>query len=234
MNDRPCVIEAHQVVRNFRMGSNVVNVLRGVNCCIYENEIVCIVGPSGVGKSTLLHILGLLDSPTSGGILLKGQDTASFSSEERALIRNRTFGFVFQAYHLLPEFTVLENVLMPAWVGNRWWSWRRKKRELKRKALTLLEELGLQGRLKHRPTQLSGGEKQRVAIARALINDPEIIFCDEPTGNLDSEASAQIKELLIRLRQEKKVTIIVVTHNQELAKIGDRILPMKDGKILEE
>jgi lipoprotein-releasing system ATP-binding protein len=234
MNDRPCVIEAHQVVRNFRMGSNVVNVLRGVNCRIYENEIVCIVGPSGVGKSTLLHILGLLDSPTSGGILLKGQDTASFSSEESALIRNRTFGFVFQAYHLLPEFTVLENVLMPAWVGNRWWSWRRKKRELKRKALTLLEELGLQGRLKHRPTQLSGGEKQRVAIARALINDPEIIFCDEPTGNLDSEASAQIKELLIRLRQEKKVTIIVVTHNQELAKIGDRILPMKDGKILEE
>lgn len=202
-----------------------LNVLRGVSLNINQGEIVSISGPSGSGKSTLLHILGTLDKPDSGVITLDNKSLADMSPKALAGFRNRNIGFVFQFHHLLPEFTALENVCIPGWIAGR------SKKQVAEKALNLLSLLGLSERTENKPQQLSGGEQQRVAVARALINDPKIIFADEPSGNLDSSNARELHDLFFRLRKEFKQTFLIVTHNEELAQMSDRILHMKDGKI---
>ena len=201
-------------------------VLRGVNIEIKKAEIVSIVGSSGAGKSTLLHILGTLDKADSGSIFLENQHIEALSGKKLAAFRNKYIGFVFQFHHLLPEFTALENVCIPGWIAGR------KKKEIVEKATKLLITLGLSGRLDNKPQQLSGGEQQRVAVARALINDPSIIMADEPTGNLDSTNAKELHKLFISLRDEFQQTFLIVTHNEELAHMSDRILHMKDGNII--
>lgn len=201
-------------------------VLKGVDLNIKKGEIVSIVGPSGSGKSTLLHILGTLDKPDKGELLIDGKKINFVSDKQVAAFRNAHIGFVFQFHHLLPEFTAVENVSIPAWIAGK------KKKEITDKAVMLLESLGLGNRLEHKPQALSGGEQQRVAVARALINDPKIIFADEPTGNLDSANAKELHQLFFNLRQQFNQTFLIVTHNEELATMSDRILHMKDGKIV--
>lgn len=203
-------------------------VLKEVSLKIDKGEFLSIVGPSGAGKSTLLHILSGLDEPTQGSVFLDDFCLSTLDDMEKAMVRNTRFGFVFQFYHLLHEFNALENVLMPGLLKKG-----SDTKELKNKALELLGDLGLSERVKHRPSELSGGEQQRVAIARALMNDPEILFCDEPTGNLDHGSGKQISEMLLRLNQTKKTTVVIVTHSRELAAGSHRILNIFDGRITE-
>ncbi|MBO9198932.1 MULTISPECIES: ABC transporter ATP-binding protein [Niastella] len=201
-------------------------VLKGVDLEIKQGEIASIVGPSGSGKSTLLHILGTLDKPDKGEVLV-GNERINFLNEKRmAAFRNKHVGFVFQFHHLLPEFTALENVCIPGWMAGR------SKKEVADHALSLLQMLGLEKRIDNKPNQLSGGEQQRVAVARALINKPAIIFADEPTGNLDSANARELHQLFFTLRQQFNQTFLIVTHNEELAQMSDRLLHMKDGKIV--
>ena len=225
------ILQAVDVHKSYRVGRERLHVLRGVNLSVKTGEILAVVGASGVGKSTLLHILGALDEPDQGRVLYDGQEVFKLSHAKQDAIRNRTFGFVFQFYYLLPEFTALENVLMPAMVGRGVVGWLRSRRRLRRKATELLERLGLGGRLRHRPSQLSGGEEQRVAIARALINAPSVLFCDEPTGNLDENTSVEIMDTLIGLNRETGQTTVIVTHDASLAKRADRVVRMHDGKV---
>lgn len=201
-------------------------VLKGVDLEIRKGEIVSIAGPSGSGKSTLLHILGTLDTPTQGQIYLDNKPLLQLKGKAMAAFRNRHMGFVFQFHHLLPEFTAIENVCIPGWIAGR------GKREVMQRAEELLHTLGLSGRMNNKPTQLSGGEQQRVAVARALINGPDIVFADEPTGNLDSANARELHQLFFELREKMKQTFLIVTHNEELAGMSDRILHMKDGKII--
>jgi lipoprotein-releasing system ATP-binding protein len=200
-------------------------VLKGVDIDIHPGEIVSMVGPSGSGKSTLLHILGTLDEPAEGEIFLEQQSVNRLKGRSLAAFRNRHIGFVFQFHHLLPEFSALENVCIPGWIAGR------KKTEVIEKAKQLLETLGVSHRLEHKPGALSGGEQQRVAVCRALINDPDIVFADEPTGNLDSSHAKELHELFFDLRKKFNQTFLIVTHNEELAKMSDRVLHMKDGRI---
>ena len=200
-------------------------VLKGVNIDIARGEIVSIAGPSGSGKSTLLHILGTLDIPDKGEVCLQGKKVNELKGKLLASFRNNHIGFVFQFHHLLPEFTALENVCIPAWISGR------KKKETEERAKTLLNTLGVGERLEHKPNALSGGEQQRVAVARALINNPDIIFADEPTGNLDSANARELHQLFFDLRNQFSQTFLIVTHNEELAQMSDRILHMKDGKM---
>jgi lipoprotein-releasing system ATP-binding protein len=202
-----------------------LQVLKGVDIAIAEGEIVSIVGSSGAGKSTLLHILGTLDKADKGEISLKNQRIDVLRGNKLAAFRNRQIGFVFQFHHLLPEFTAVENVSIPGWIAGG------KKRETLQKAVELLKNLGLGDRLQHKPQQLSGGEQQRVAVARALINNPAIIMADEPTGNLDSANAQALHQLFIDLRNRFNQTFLIVTHNDELAKMSDRVLYMKDGRM---
>ncbi|HNU88446.1 MAG TPA: ABC transporter ATP-binding protein [Ferruginibacter sp.] len=201
-------------------------VLKGVDISVTKGEIVSIVGSSGAGKSTLLHILGTLDQADTGKIVMNGQHIETLSGKKLAAFRNKHIGFVFQFHHLLPEFTALENVCIPGWVAGT------KKKEVVTKARELLKTLGLGERLENKPQQLSGGEQQRVAVARALINGPAIVMADEPTGNLDSSNARELHQLFIDLRDQFDQTFLIVTHNEELAKMSDRILHMKDGKII--
>ena len=203
-----------------------LKVLRGVGVTISQGEIVSIVGPSGSGKSTLLHILGTLDRADSGTLSLDNKNLSELSARALAGFRNRNIGFVFQFHHLLPEFTALENVSIPGWIAGR------NKKAVTEKAASLLALLGLADRSNNKPQQLSGGEQQRVAVARALVTDPKIIFADEPTGNLDSANARELHDLFFRLRKEFKQTFLIVTHNEELAQMSDRILHMKDGVIV--
>lgn len=200
-----------------------LTVLKGVDMSISKGEIVSIVGSSGAGKSTLLHILGTLDKADKGQVILNGQHLESLNGRKLAAFRNKHIGFVFQFHHLLPEFSALENVCIPGWIAGY------KKKEVVIKATELLKTLGLANRLENKPNQLSGGEQQRVAVARALINNPSIIMADEPTGNLDSANARELHELFIDLRNKFDQTFLIVTHNEELAKMSDRILIMKDG-----
>jgi lipoprotein-releasing system ATP-binding protein len=200
-----------------------LTVLKGVDINIGKGEIVSIVGSSGAGKSTLLHILGTLDKADEGRISLNGQQLEQLSGRKLAAFRNKHIGFVFQFHHLLPEFTALENVCIPGWIAGH------KKKEVVIKAMELLKTLGLGDRLENKPQQLSGGEQQRVAVARALINSPAIVMADEPTGNLDSANAKELHQLFIDLRNKFNQTFLIVTHNEELAKMSDRILLMKDG-----
>lgn len=202
-----------------------LQVLKGVDIEINEGEIVCIVGSSGAGKSTLLHILGTLDAPDSGEIFLNNTALHNLKNKKLADFRNHHIGFVFQFHHLLPEFTALENVCIPSWIAGN------SKKQTEQQAIELLTTLGLKERLNNKPQALSGGEQQRVAVARALINKPAIVFADEPTGNLDSVHAKELHELFVDLRNQFKQTFLIVTHNEEMAQMSDRILHMKDGKI---
>ncbi len=210
-------------VTNIHKSYGNVNVLKGVNLHIKKGEIVSIVGKSGAGKSTLLHILGTLDHPDTGELIIDGEKVFDLSTKKLAAYRNKHIGFIFQFHHLLPEFTALENVCIPAFIHHE------SVASAEKKAKEILDYLGLSHRLQHKPSQLSGGEQQRVAVARALINAPGIIFADEPSGNLDSVSSKELHQLLFQLRDDFQHTFVIVTHNDELAKMSDRILEMKDG-----
>jgi lipoprotein-releasing system ATP-binding protein len=202
-----------------------LEVLKGVDIHIKKSEVVSIVGSSGAGKTTLLTILGTLDKPSSGEIVFNGINITSLTEKKLAAFRNQHIGFVFQFHHLLPEFTAIENICIPAFIN------KISKKEAELKANKLLDLLGLTHRINHKPSELSGGEQQRVAVARALINNPKVIFADEPSGNLDSENAKNLHQLFFKLRDELKQTIVVVTHNETLASMADRKLIMKDGQI---
>ena len=207
-----------------------LHVLKGVNLSISESEVISVVGASGAGKTTLLQILGTLDKPDytkNTALVINGEPTEVLNHKELAKFRNKNIGFIFQFHQLLHEFTALENVCIPAFINNI------SKAEAENRAKDLLDYLGLKARIHHKPNSLSGGEQQRVAVARALINQPKIIFADEPSGNLDSESAEQLHNLFFKLRDEFKQTFIIVTHNQDLANMADRKLTMVDGKILE-
>lgn len=203
-----------------------LQVLKGIDLVIQQGEVVSIVGSSGAGKTTLLQLLGTLDSPDSGTVLLNDINPFALTSNGLAEFRNTQIGFVFQFHQLLPEFTAIENVMMPALIGGK------SKSEVQNRASFLLERLGLKDRMAHQPAALSGGEQQRVAVARALMNQPQIIFADEPSGNLDSKNAAELHELFFQLREEFGQTFVIVTHNQELAKMADRSIVMADGKLI--
>ncbi len=220
-------LKAEALFKSYKNDSESLEVLRGINLTVAHNEFLAIQGPSGAGKSTLLHIIGGLDNPTRGEVFFDGANIYGFNENERADFRNRKIGFVFQFYHLLPELNVLENIMLPAVLTS--WQERTKVRD---QARSIAESLGLSGRLEHRPNQLSGGEQQRAAIARALINKPQVLLCDEPTGNLDSDNGAKILELLKILNAEDGVTVVMVTHNKEIASCADRVIYLKDGLIL--
>lgn len=214
-------------IRNIEKSYGTLNVLKGIDLTIGEGEIISIVGASGAGKSTLLHILGTLDNADQGEYSFKGEKINGYSEKKLSQFRNQHIGFVFQFHQLLPEFTALENVCMPALIGGK------KMNEVKERALELLRFLNVEGRAQHKPSELSGGEQQRVAVARALINNPEIIFADEPSGNLDSANAKELHQLFFRLRDEFKQSFVIVTHNEELADMADRKLVMQDGKIVQ-
>ncbi len=218
------LLEAVSVSKTYTTNIKTVRVLHEICLKIYKKEALCIMGSSGAGKSTLLHILGTLDKPTNGKVLYDGEDVYSFDSEKLARFRNKTVGFVFQAYHLLKEFTALENVMLPAQIANEF--------NIKDRAMELLESLGLDHRKNHLPKELSGGEQQRVAIARALMQSPDILFSDEPTGNLDSRNEEIIKNMLLELNSKMGITLVVVTHDLGFSKMFPRVLNMKDGKWL--
>jgi ABC-type antimicrobial peptide transport system, ATPase component len=213
---------------NIHKRYGAVQVLKGVDIEIRKGEVASIVGPSGSGKSTLLHILGTLDKADTGQVKMNETMISTLTGNKLAAFRNKHIGFVFQFHHLLPEFTALENVCIPGWLAGR------KKAEVKEKAEGLLRLLGLSARLENKPNEMSGGEQQRVAVARALINNPGIVFADEPTGNLDSANAQELHRLFFDLRDQFNQTFLIVTHNEELAKLSDRVLFMKDGKIVDK
>ncbi|OGW52487.1 MAG: ABC transporter ATP-binding protein [Nitrospirae bacterium RBG_13_43_8] len=229
------LINTVQLKKSFVTKAGELQVLKGIDLSINEGEMVSIVGASGVGKSTLLYILGALDRPTSGEVFFDEIDIFSLNEDSLAAFRNETVGFVFQFHHLLPEFTALENVMMPGLInmGSRGQGVKGPgHKEIVTKAKRLLDEMGLTARREHRPGELSGGEQQRVAVARALLLEPKIVFGDEPTGNLDTETGDELFNLLVELNKEKGITFIIVTHNESLSKRCHRTLRMVDGKIV--
>lgn len=213
--------------QNIQKSYGALKVLKGINIEIGKGEVVSIVGSSGAGKSTLLHILGTLDQPDSGQLWINNEEISKLGGKALAKFRNQHIGFVFQFHHLLPEFTALENVCIPAYLAGT------SKKDAEARAMQLLGMLGLEARAQHKPNELSGGEQQRVAVARALINNPSIVLADEPSGNLDSDNSRDLHQLFFRLRDELGQTFIIVTHNQDLANMADRKLVMKDGNFVE-
>lgn len=220
------LLEAKNIYKSFRNNSNnILEVLKNVNLSVLENKISIIVGASGSGKSTLLHILSGLDEPDSGEVIFMGNNIHKFKGDELSYFRNKNIGFVFQFHHLLPEFTAVENVAIPYMVDGK-----NLKKALKRSE-EVLNLVGMSDRLNHKPAELSGGEQQRVAIARAMVNDPKVIFADEPTGNLDSKNSESIHELFLKLRDELGKTFVIVTHNTQLIQLADIIFEIKDGMI---
>ena len=220
------MIEARGLRKVYKNGAKELEVLKGIDLKVGRSEVLAVLGPSGAGKSTLLHLLGGLDSPTAGKVMIDGADIYALGDRERARIRNRKIGFVFQFYHLLPEFDALENVMLPLLIKGG------DGRDLRDRGAGLLKAVGLEDRMNHRPGQLSGGEQQRVAIARALVNEPELLLCDEPTGNLDSESGENIIELLWELNKSRKMTLMIVTHDAQIAKAAHRVLHIRDGRII--
>ena len=227
MTDESPVIELQNLTKVYQNGVEF-RALDNANLRIKKGEFVAIVGPSGSGKSTLMHLIGLLDTPSSGTLLIDGKDVTKMSDKERSIMRNRILGFVFQYHHLLPDFTALENVMMPLLISGK------NRKEATEIAEKLLKEVGLEERMDHKPGELSGGQNQRVAIARALSCSPAIILGDEPTGNLDTKTGDLIYKLLRRLNREYNQTFIVVTHNEDLASKADRIIRLVDGKITDQ
>ena len=218
-------LSARALTKTYAMGKRTLEVLRGVNLEVARGEFLALRGASGAGKSTLLHLIGGLDSPNAGEIFFNGQNLAKFSEEKLTQFRNRRVGFVFQAYHLLPELTALENVCLPARVA------RISAASAEKRGSELLSRVGLKDRLDHKPSELSGGEQQRVAIARALINEPELLLADEPTGNLDSKTGGEIIELLKNLCAEKQMTLVIATHDAKVAAHAQRVIELADGRI---
>jgi lipoprotein-releasing system ATP-binding protein len=211
--------------KSFQHEGRTLDVLKGIDLNIYPGQILAIVGPSGAGKSTLLHCIGTLDLPSSGRIRLAGEELTTMSGSRLAAVRNKTIGFVFQFHHLLPEFNALENVMLPGMIQGR------PRKELERRAMALLEEVGLSSRATHRPGELSGGEQQRVAVARALALDPKLLLADEPTGNLDTATSDAVHDLFFQINREHGTTIVVVTHNPAFAERMPRVVRMRDGRV---
>jgi len=225
-NNSRLMIEAVNLTKSFKMAGLELTVLKGINLTIAQGEILAIVGASGAGKSTLLHILGTLDHPTSGTVLFEGQDLFQLSDQKQAEFRNRRIGFVFQFHHLLPEFTALENVCLPAYIQNR------SAQDAQAEATSLLKDVGLEHRMNHKPGELSGGEQQRVAVARALIQQPNLVLADEPTGNLDTHTGDALFTLMRTLNRSRGITFVIVTHNEKLSAQADRIIHMEDGQII--
>lgn len=219
-----CIIEVKNLRKTYKNGIKNLEVLKGLSFKIKQGELFCIQGPSGAGKSTLLNLMGTLDLPTEGEVLFEGEDIHKFNEKKIAEFRNKRLGFVFQFYHLLSEFTALENVLLPALMRSFW-----HRNEVVKYAKKIFQDLGLVERMSFFPSQLSGGEQQRVAIARALINKPDILLCDEPTGNLDSDNGKKILDILKKLNRENNTAIILVTHNKEVASVCDTVVYLKDG-----
>ena len=234
MNELP-IYSAREVKKEYRVNRIAIPVLKGIDLDLHRGEILAIVGHSGVGKSTLLNLLGLLDTPTSGSLRYRSRDGSAstdvtrLSLKERAMLRNTEFGFVFQFYHLLPDLSVLENVLLPAMIRSSALQYYSRRSALEAKATALLDRVGILERKDFSPTQLSGGERQRAAIARALLNDPQVVFCDEPTGNLDSVTGERIHHLILDLNRTFQVSFVLVTHDERLARLAHRRLVMKDG-----
>jgi lipoprotein-releasing system ATP-binding protein len=222
------LLEARDIHKSFHLGSQEIRVLRGVDLALRAGEILVVLGASGVGKSTLLHILGTLERPSAGRLFFRGEEVGSWDEERRAWFRNRMLGFVFQFHHLLPELTALENVLVPGLIAGR------PRRELEARARGLLEEVGLVDRAGHRPMELSGGELQRIAVARALFWDPPLILADEPTGNLDPETGEKLHRLIYTLARRRGQSWIIVTHNENLARLADKRTRLQAGVLREE
>ncbi len=228
---RKPVLSARGLVRGYRMGQQVLKVLAGTNLDLYAGESVAIMGRSGSGKSTLLHALGLLDRPDSGSLKVHGEESTTLSKAARASLRNHRIGYVFQFYHLIPELSALDNTLLPRRIEHGPLAWWSKRHAMRAQAKQLLEELGLGSRMHHKPTQMSGGERQRVAIARALISEPTLLLCDEPTGNLDERTSEVIADLLFQISSERDHTLVLVTHDMELAARADRCFMLHEGQL---
>ncbi|NIR50476.1 ABC transporter ATP-binding protein [candidate division KSB1 bacterium] len=228
MTANGAILVTKDLHKAYQIGTSEVQVLKGIDLEIKEGQIVAIVGPSGVGKSTLLHILGTLDRPSGGRVEIDRTNVFAFDNKKLAQFRNRTIGFVFQFHHLLPEFTALENVMMPSLIAGY------PKTKTAERATHLLNEVGLGQRLNHRPNELSGGELQRVAVARALMNEPKLVLADEPSGNLDQTTSEALHELLWQLSRRYKKTFVIVTHNRELADNADKIVELSDGRVKSE
>ena len=213
-------------IRNIKKSFGSLEVLKGINLNIEQGKVVSIVGPSGAGKTTLLQIMGTLDKPDCGSVIIDGVDVMKLSDAKRSAFRNKHMGFVFQFHQLLPEFTALENVMMPALIGGT------SKREARKRAEELLAFMGLSDRASHKPNELSGGEKQRVAVARALVNKPDVVFADEPSGSLDSHNKEELHRLFFDLRDQMGQTFVIVTHDEQLANLADQKISMKDGLIV--
>jgi lipoprotein-releasing system ATP-binding protein len=220
------MIRVADLHKSFPMGGQTLTVLKGINLTIQKGELIAVIGASGAGKSTLLHILGLLERPTKGTVLFEGEDLFKLPEQAQADFRNRRIGFVFQFHHLLPEFTALENACMPALIQ------RRQPDEVKSQAVAILKEVGLGGRLHHKPGELSGGEQQRVAVARALLQKPDLVLADEPTGNLDTHTGDALFGLMRELNKARGTTFVIVTHNDKLSAQADRIVHIQDGQIV--
>ena len=231
MQDAAPVLTAVGLFKTYRKYAVQTEVLRGLDLEVHPGEFLSIVGASGSGKSTLLHLLGVLDRPDKGEIHLDGRRIDDLPAKQRDALRNQTFGFIFQFYHLLPELTVLENVLMPQMIAQSIFSWFARRREIRNRAVEMLDRVGLGRRLNHKPRELSGGEMQRAAVARALINRPRVLFADEPTGNLDAETGGEVVRLLRDLNRQEGLTIIMVTHNMEIVAGTDRMVRMAQGRI---
>ena len=226
-------LSAVGLTKSYRKGRTEVPVLRGVDVEAERGELVAVIGASGSGKSTLLHVLGLLDGPDDGAVALNGERIDHRPDRQRDRLRNRTFGFIFQFYHLLPELSALENVMMPQLIRHGVWSYVGKRRAIRSEATALLERVGLGHRLSHLPSELSGGEMQRAAIARALSGGPEVLLADEPTGNLDAATGQSVLELLRDLNRERGLTMMMVTHDQQIAQQADRVVRLSEGRIEE-
>ncbi|MCO4760077.1 MAG: ATP-binding cassette domain-containing protein [Myxococcales bacterium] len=224
--ERPVLLDARGVCKWFEVGGRRIDVLKGVDLQVRQGDMIAVIGRSGSGKSTLLHLLGALDTPSAGSIAYHARPLADRSDDEVAAFRNQTIGFVFQFHHLLPELTALENVLMPALIA------RKRRSEVVGPAQKLLERVGLGHRLDHHPGELSGGEQQRVALARALVMQPEIVFADEPTGNLDGHTAEEMHTLMEELNRETGTSFVIVSHNRELADRMDRVLQMGEGQVM--
>ncbi len=226
-------LSAVAIDKAYRKGDYHIPVLRGVDVSVTRGEFVSVVGQSGSGKSTLMHLLGLLDVPDMGEVRLNGERIDDLPVRVRDELRNRVFGFVFQFYHLLPELNLLENVLSPLMIRHSVWSYWAKRRELREQATAIIERVGLSHRLRHKPSELSGGEMQRAAIARSLVGQPQILLADEPTGNLDSRTGGEIMDLLRSLNEDDGLTIIMVTHDDDIAQQSQRIVRLTEGRIQE-
>ena len=226
------ILRAQGIQKSYRIGKQDIPVLRGIDLSIMEGEIVALCGSSGAGKSTLLHVLGLLDPPTAGTIWYNDKCATQISPSRQARLRHDLVGFVFQFYHLIAELSALENVMLGEMMLRSAPDYMRHRKQIKKRAVDLLGSMGLGDRLKNRPSQLSGGERQRVAIARALVSDPKVILADEPTGNLDSHTAEEILELIWKINEEQGIAFLIVTHDQNVASRTDRIIRLKDGRVM--